>query len=231
MATLKDDIKDFGNWNVPTSWNEVTLKQFSEIEKFYENKDKDFNVREVLQIFCNKTEDEVNELPIEFTEKILKCLAFINEEKLDWGEPKNYIDIDNERYTIHFENQLKTGEYIMVDSIIKSDPHNYASILAVLCRKEGEIYDSKFENEILPSRVEMFERMPVTKLTGLVAFFFDLSLLYMNNSQLFTQAEAVLNHIRKHYETSIRNGRWWELCTLLQTKKLLRLLKSIKSTS
>lgn len=230
MAALKEDIKDFGNWTVPSSWNEVTLKQFQEIEKFYENKDKDFDVKEVLQIFCQKTEDEVNELPIEFTEKILEHLQFVN-TRFDWGESKNWVEIDGERYTIHFENQLKTGEYIMVDSIIKSDPHNYASILAVLCRKEGEIYDSKFENEILPSRVEMFEKLPITKVMPLVGFFFDLSLLYMNNSQLFTQAEAVLNHIRKHYETSIRNGRWWELCTLLQTKKLLRLLKSIKSTS
>jgi hypothetical protein len=230
MVVRENGVIDFQEWNVPTSWDEVTLKQFQEIEKFYEGKDKDFNVKEVLQIFCQKTEDEVNELPIEFTEKILEHLQFVN-TKFDWGESKNWVEIDGERYTIHFENQLKTGEYIMVDSIIKSDPHNYASILAVLCRKEGEIYDSKFENEILPSRVEMFERMPVTKLMGLVAFFFDLSLLYMNNSQLFTQTEAVLNHIRKHYETSIRNGRWWELCTLLQTKKLQKLLKSIKYTS
>lgn len=230
MATLKEDIKDFGNWKVPSSWNEVTLKQFSEIEKFYENKDKDFNVREVLQIFCQKTEDEVNELPIEFTEKILKCLAFINEEKLDWGEPKNYIDIDNERYTIHFENQLKTGEYIATDTLVKSDRHNYAGILGILCRKDGEIYDSKFENEILPTRVEMFERMPVTKLLPLIGFFFDLSILYMNNSQLYMAVGEAIASIQSSIKTSHNIGVLQRHYMLWQTKKLRKLLRSIKYT-
>lgn len=230
MDILKDEIKDFGEWNCPTSWNEVTLKQYQEIEKFYEDKDKEFDLREVLQIFCNKTEDEVNELPIEFANILLDKLSFVG-STLDWGKPSNSIEIDGEKYTIHFENQLKTGEYVASDSVIKSDKHNYAAILGILCRKENEIYDSHFENEVLPQRIELFERQPITKILPLIGFFLQLSLLYMNNTQLFTQAEAVLNHIRKHYETSIRNGRWWELCTLLQTKKLLRLLKSIKSTS
>lgn len=229
MATLKEDIKDFGNWNVPTSWNEVTLKQFSEIEKFYENKDKDFNVREVLQIFCQKTEDEVNELPIEFTEKILEHLQFVN-TRFDWGESKNWVEIDGERYTIHFENQLKTGEYIAADAVIKADPHNYSGILAILCRKDGEIYDSKFENEILPSRVEMFEKLPITKVMPLVGFFFDLSMLYLESTQLYSHLEEAISLIAKSGETSLRNGDLSALYTLWQTKRLRKSLKSIKNT-
>lgn len=228
MATLNEDIKDFGNWTVPSSWDEVTLKQFSEIEKFYENKDKDFNVKEVLQIFCNKTEDEVNELPIEFTEKILEHLAFVN-TKFDWGESKNWVEIDGEKYTIHFESQLKTGEYVAADSVIKADKHNYSGILAILCRKEGETYDSKFENETLPSRIEMFEKLPITKVMPLVGFFFDLSMLYLESTQLYSHLEEAISLIAKSGETSLRSGDLSALYTLWQTKRLRKSLKSIKN--
>lgn len=229
MAALKEDIKDFGNWTVPSSWNEVTLKQFQEIEKFYENKDKDFDVKEVLQIFCQKTEDEVNELPIEFTEKILEHLQFVN-TRFDWGESKNWVEIDGERYTIHFENQLKTGEYVAADSVIKADAHNYSGILAILCRKDGEIYDSHFENEVLPSRVEMFEKLPITKVMPLVGFFFDLSMLYLESTQLYSHLEEAISLIAKSGETSLRNGDLSALYTLWQTKRLRKSLKSIKNT-
>lgn len=229
MVVREDGVVDFQEWNVPTSWDEVSLKMFSEIEKFYENKDKDFNVREVLQIFCQKTEDEVNELPIEFTEKILEHLQFVN-TRFDWGESKNWVEIDGERYTIHFENQLKTGEYIAADAVIKADPHNYAGILAILCRKDGEIYDSKFENEVLPSRVEMFEKLPITKVMPLVGFFFDLSILYMNNSQLYTMAEEAIASILSSIKTSHNIGVLQRHYMLWQTKKLRKLLRSIKYT-
>lgn len=223
-----NEIKDFGEWNVPSSWGEVTLKMFQDIERYYEDKDKEFDVREVLQIFCNKTEDEVNELPLEFTEKILEHLTFVN-TKFDWGESKNYVDIDGERYTIHFENQLKTGEYVAADSVIKADKHNYAGILAILCRKEDEKYDSQFENEVLQSRVEMFEKLPITKVMPLVGFFLDLSLLYLENTQLYSHLEEAVSLIARSGETSLRNGDLSALYTLWQTRKLRKSIKSIKN--
>ena len=48
-----ENVIDFGSWTVPTSWEEITLKQFQEIEKYYSNKDKDFDIRDVLHIFTN----------------------------------------------------------------------------------------------------------------------------------------------------------------------------------
>jgi len=231
MDTLIEVEKDYGEWTVPSKWADVTLKQMQEIESYYDGKDaEDFDVREVLQIFCNKTKDEVDELPIEFTEKILQHLTFINNEKLEYGEPKNSVEIDGEVYSIHYENQLRTGEYVAVDSVIKDDKHNYAGILAILCRKEGEVYDSRFENEVLPSRVEMFENISVVKLLPLVSFFFELSLLYMNNSRLYTAAEEAINLIAQDITSSKRNGALWRRYMLWRVKKLQRSLQSIKHT-
>lgn len=228
MVILEDGVVDFQEWTAPTSWDEVTLKMYSEIEKFYEDKDKEFDLREVLQIFCNKTEDEVNELPIEFANILLDKLSFVG-STLDWGKPSNSIEIDGEKYTIHFENQLKTGEYVASDSVIKADKHNYAAILGILCRKDGEIYDSHFENEVLPSRIELFERQPITKILPLVGFFLQLSLISMNHTQLFSKVEEIINLIQQNGVNSLKNGDLSVLSTLWQTRKLKRLLKSIKS--
>ena len=168
-----ENIIDLGVWNVPKSWDEVSLKQYQEIERLYDGKDKDFDIREVLHILTNHSEDEINMLPIDFLEKIMGSLTFL-QEPIKEEEPRNWIEIDGERYTVHTENQLKTGEYVASDTALKGDKHNYAGILAILCRKEGELYDSKFENEVLEDRIKMWEGVPVTEILPLIGFFLQL---------------------------------------------------------
>ena len=55
--------------------------------------------------------------------------------------------------------KLKTGEFVAIDTILKSDPHDYISIFAVLCRKDGEIYDSKFEAEEFDKEFPVREKL------------------------------------------------------------------------
>ena len=229
MVTLEDGVVDFQEWVVPTSWEEVTLKQFQNVERLYDEKESNFTITEVLQAFTDKPKDEIDALPLEFSEKMIGMLDFVN-DKIQYGEPHNYIDIDGERYTIHFENQLRTGEYIAADAVIKADPHNYAGILAILCRKEGEVYDSHYENEVLPSRIEMFENIPVTKIMPLIGFFLNLSLVLLNNSQLYSMAEEMVKSIQQDIKSSRKNGALWRVYMLWQTKKLRKLLRSIKYT-
>lgn len=229
MVTLEDGVVDFQEWNVPRSWDEVTLKQFQNVEKLFDEKESNFTITEVLQAFTDKPKDEIDALPLEFSEKMIGMLSFVY-DRIDYGEPHNYIDIDGERYTIHFENQLRTGEYIAADAVIKADPHNYAGILAILCRKEGEVYDSHFENEVLPSRVEMFEKLPVTKIMPVVGFFLNLSLVLLNNSQLYSMAEEAIASILSSIKTSHNIGVLQRHYMLWQTKKLRKLLRSIKYT-
>lgn len=219
---------DLGEWTVPSSWYEVTLKQLQEIQNFYKDKDRSFNVKEVLHIFTDKTEDDINALPIQFAEKLLEHMMFLQQEP-NWGEPTNKIVIDGEEYKIHFENQLKTGEYVAADAVIKSDDTNYAAILGILCRKEGEIYDSHYENEVLPSRIEMFERQSVTKVMPLVAFFLTLSEISILPTLLSSKMEEAVNHIAKNGEISLRNGDLSALSILYQTRKLKKSLESIKN--
>ena len=223
-----ENVIDFGSWTVPTSWEEITLKQFQEIEKYYSDKDKDFDIREVLHIFTNKTEDEINELPIVFTNELMNKLMFLKDKPKDY-EPSNFIEIDGVRYSINIMEKLKTGEFVAIDTILKSDPHDYISIFAVLCRKDGEIYDSKFEAEEFDKRVELMGKQPAIKMFPLIAFFFNLYIVRMTHSQLYSEVEEGLNLIQQNIDNSENLGVFKRRSLNSQMKKLRKLLKSNKS--
>ena len=82
---MDNNTIDYGSWTVPTSWDDITLKMFEDIERYYSDKDKNFDAREVLHIFTNKTVEEINELPIEITEILMNKLLFLQEKpKRSW---------------------------------------------------------------------------------------------------------------------------------------------------
>ena len=222
-------IKDFGEWNCPTKWDDVTLKIYQEIDKYYKDKDKKFDVRDVLHILTNKSDDEINELPAEFLDTILTHLIFLTTTP-EVGEPSNKIKIDGEVYMVNVMEKLKLGEYVAVDNVIKADASDYASILAILCRKEGEVDDSKFEAEVFEKRKEMFENQPVTKILPLISFFLDLYMVSKIPSQLFSAVEEGINLIQQSIKNSENLGAFKKLSLNWQMKKLRKSLKSIKRT-
>lgn len=223
--------KDFGEWNVPSSWDELTLGKFQELERLYDTEDgneRKFDVRDVLDLMTDRTKDEINELPIEFTDSLLRKMYWLHEQP-DFGKPSNKITVDGVQYTVHNENEMKFGEYVALDTALKGDKHNYAAMLAILCRKEGEIFDAKFENEVLPSRIEFWKNVSVMKVMPIVSFFLELSSMSLQVSQLSSEIQEGINHILKHIETSKRNGVFSALYTKWQTRKLKKLQKSIKN--
>lgn len=225
---MDNETIDYGKWTVPTKWEEVTLKQFQDIERYYEDKDKKFDVREVLHIFTDHTQDEINALPIDFLEEIMTHLIFLQTKPED-KEPSNKIVIDGEEYTIHTENKLRTGEYIASDTAMKGDRHNYAAILAILCRKDGEIYDSHFENEVLEDRIKLWEKQPVVNILPLIGFFMECYIVLQMPTQLYSKVEEALDLTRKDIETLQKNGEISKRCMKSQMKKLKKLEKYINS--
>jgi hypothetical protein len=220
---------DYGTWNVPKSWDELDLKTFSKIEEYYSGKDKEFDIREVLSILCDKTQDEVNSLPMEFTEKIVSQLSWLGEEPKH-GEPTNKMKINGEEYIVNFQSKLTFGEYAATEMVRKDNPHNYAAILAILCRKEGEKYDSTFENEVLPSRIEMWEKQPMMKVMPILFFFINLFVTLQMSTQLSSEVEEGLNHIRQSIDNSPKIGVFKKYYLKWRMKTLLKSLKSINYT-
>ena len=221
--------KDFGEWKVPQSWDDLTLGKFQELERLYDgDEERKFDVRDVLDLMTDRTKDEINELPIEFTDMLLRKMYWLHEQP-DFGKPSNKVTIDGVQYTVHNENEMKFGEYVALDTAMKGDKHNYAAMLAILCRKEGEIFDAKFENEILPSRIEFWKNVSVMKVMPIVSFFLELSSMSLQVSQLSLEVQEGINHILKHIETSKQNGVFSALYTKWQVRKLKKLQKSIKN--
>lgn len=221
--------KDFGEWKVPSSWDDLTLGKFQELERLYDgDEERKFDVRDVLDLMTDRTKDDINELPIEFTDSLLRKMYWLHEQP-DFGKPSNKITVDGVQYTVHNENEMKFGEYVALDTALKGDKHNYAAMLAILCRKDGEIFDAKFENEVLPSRIEFWKNVSVMKVMPIVSFFLELSSMSLQVSQLSLEIQEGINHILKHIETSKRNGVFSALYTKWQVRKLKKLQKSIKN--
>lgn len=223
------DNIDYGQWTVPTSWDEITLKMFEDIERYYDDKDKKFDARDVLQIFTNKSMDEINALPMELTEMLMDKLLFLQEKPQD-VEPSNKVKIDGEEYIINVMEKLKTGEYVTIDTILKGDKYDYGSILAVICRKKDEVYDSKFEAEVFENRKEMWERQPIMKIMPTLGFFLNLYMTLRIPTQLSLEVEEELNRIQKRIETSEKLGAFRKRYLNWRMRRLRKLLKSSKST-
>lgn len=220
------DIIDLGSVEVPTSWNDISLKKFQDIERYYDDKDRQFNVIDVLDILIEKDRDYIMSLPEEFLNIILERLAFL-QTKPEEKEPRNWVDINGERYTVNTQNKLKVGEYIASDAVLKSDPHNYAAILAVLARKTGEEYDSKFENETLEDRIKMFEQVPVTDVLPVVGFFLALYMTSVIPSRLSSSIREGIDLTRNNIETSHKNGEISKRSMKSLMKKLKKLERSL----
>lgn len=158
---------DFGKITIPTKWSEVTLKQFQELMKIYNQEDKD--ILDILSLFTQKSKKELRQMPSEFIETMLAHLQFMN-TKLE-VEPSSQIDIDGKIYRINYTEKLKFGEFVDVETLIKEDKYNWAAMLAMLCRLEGEIYDDDFIADQLDARIKMYESLPIDRALQLVNFF------------------------------------------------------------
>lgn len=223
---MNDNIIDLGTVTIPTNWDEVTLLQFQDLQRIY--KDEDFDIRKILTIFIGKTEDELNGMPVEFLDIMLDKLKFLYEKPLQ-QEPSNEMEIDGEIYKINYQNKLKVGEYVAAEMVLKDDKYNYAGLLAVLCRKENEIYDSKYENEILEDRIKLFQNQPITKVLPIIDFFLRLSMTLQLPIALSTEAEELINRSVQTIKTLQTNGHLSKHSMRQHMKTLMKLKESIKN--
>lgn len=221
---MDNNIVDFKSWTIPTSWDEVKLSVFQKLEK--EKANEDMQIIDILHILADKTKDEVMELPSEFIDIMLSKLQFLT-TPMPQQEPSYKIEIDGETYQINFMEKLRVGEFIAVEMATKNDEHNYANMLAILCRKEGEIYDSTFENEVLPSRIELFENQPVTKIMPLINFFLVRYILLQAPSQLSIKIKEGINQERENIQNLYKNGEVSKHIMKSAMKTLKKLEKTI----
>ena len=213
-------------FTVPVSWDDITLEFFTGIKRLYVEDEKPSQTA-LLAYILNKEEAEVRELPMSVTDALVESMAFLN-TKITQAQ-SNQIEIDGEIYKINIEEELKFGEYVDAQTVLEADENNLAAILAIVCRKEDEVYDDAFIAKELNSRIELFNKQSMTKIQPLINFFLNSSAISIQAIQSFSEAlkENIMTTLEA-YENSLKNGHGKGLSTALQMIKLRRLKKSLK---
>ena len=140
-----------------------------------------------------RSEEEVDALPVQFANALLARMDFIRERPEI--EPSVSCEIGGERYSVNVIEEMKLGEFVAVETVLSSDKDDVAGVLAVVCRKDGEVYTSEFENKFFPQRRQMFLDAPCTKVLPVVAFFLLRWEICENSSRRYSMLkEEVLNY-------------------------------------
>ena len=218
---------DFGKITVPTKWDDITLKQFQELMKIYNQEDKD--ILDILSLFTQKSKKELRQMPSEFIETMLVHLQFMN-TKLE-VEPSSQIDIDGKIYRINYTEKLKFGEFVDVETLIKEDKYNWAAILAMLCRLEGEVYDDDFIADKLDGRIKMYEELPINKALQLINFFLKLKLRYITyslRSSTLKEGKEEVESLVQSIRDSLKDGAGTRLNSIYAKIELRKLEKQLR---
>lgn len=181
--------KDFGEWTVPESWDDITLGQLIELDALNESVP---SLTKVVSVLTGKPLDIVEQLPLQFTNAILSRMEFIKERPEI--EPSVSCEIGGERYSVNVVEDMKLGEFVAVETVLSADKDDVAGVLAVVCRKGGEVYDTEFENKVVEERKKMFLDAPCTKVLGVIGFFLlRYSLLNQSSLRYSQMKEQALN--------------------------------------
>lgn len=219
---------NFGKITVPTKWEEVTLKQFTELLTIYDKENKD--ILDIISMFTGRSKDELRKYPMDFINEILIHLQFMN-TPLNI-KPSNYVEIDGKKYSVNYMEKLKFGEFVDVETIIKDNKYNYPAILGILCRMEGEVYDDDFIAEKLNDRVKMFEELDMPSAMRLINFFLKLSLrsiAYTQKSLAIQQGKEQAELLAQSIRDSLKDGDLKKLDMIYAKTELRKLEKSLKS--
>lgn len=218
---------DFGKINIPTKWEDITLKQFQELMKIYEQEDKD--ILDILALFSGRDKKELKQMPKEFIDTMLVHLQFMN-TTLE-VEPKSSIEIQGETYKINYTEKLKFGEFVDVEGLIKDDKYNYAALLGILCRKDKEIYDDDFIADKLDDRIKMFEELSIEQALQLINFFLKLklrSIAYTQKSLALQEGKELAESLVQSTRDLVKDGAGNMFDSIYVKRELKRLEKSLR---
>ena len=227
---MDENTIDYGNWICPRSWNDITLKQLQDIQKLYSGDNQtERNIIDYIHILTNHTREEVEALPYEFTERLLEEMSFLL-TPLPEVKPSTEVYVNGEKYVANTQEKMRTGEFVATQMALQNDANNYAAILAIIARKEGEKYDSKFENETLAERIELFKQAKALDVLPLVTFFLQRYAVLEMPIQLSGAIEEEIDDLyAKLTESSTKSGLGSKLSTWRQKRTLRKLKKSIRA--
>lgn len=208
MSKRKETVvaKDYGNITVPTSWDEVKLKDFIALMKLQESEGKDeLSIVDIMAALTGTDKKYIYSLPSDFANTIMAHLLFLNEPLKE--EPKAEVEINGDIYKINYMEKLKFGEYTDANTVMANDKFDYASLLAILCRRDGEVYDDDYIADHIEKRTEMWNNQPITKVYPLITFFLTLHAMSGKHlEQYLTTTEDQLLQLVRDIKNSAKRG-------------------------
>lgn len=216
------------NFNIPTRWEDITLKAFQDIKRLYAQYEGSTPpAYKLIALLSGEDETKIKEAQALVVEAVMEEMTFLVTPITD--EISNKIEVDNTTYVINNEEKLRFGEFVDCNTVLEADNANLAAILGIVCRKEGELYNDDFIANTLDSRVSMYEQQSMDKIQPLINFFLNASTTSEQTIQSYLKAlEVQTSHILEHYENSMKNGTGKRLFMSFQMMKLRKLKKQLK---
>ena len=262
-----ETVIDFGDIKVPTKWEEVTLQMLTDYltlshekeealkkdkleakknkQEAPNDKDEKYTIsdKDILRIFTNFDISKYDILPVELYEAIMSNFSFLVED-MPVMKPSKELFFNNVHFVINDMESLKVKEYDSADMVLRNNPYDYPSLLAILCREckgkktdhvtgitylINEDYDTEFANHIFDARREMFAKIPMSKVMPLISFFLLKGLESSNHFQNSIQTIALqLKEAVENMQDSLNSMGSRKWLFLPQMIKLKKYKKSIK---
>lgn len=172
MSELRIDNKIY---ELPESWNDVTVKQYREMYNLDEDIT-DFERRiEMMKILTPIESELIDQLNIEHFSNIEQHLLWFNEPIV--YEDKDYIELDGDKYYFYTDfKKFSIGEVISVELLEKEADGNllkvYNKLLCIFLRKKDDEGNyEEFKNTFM-NRAELFDTAKIVEVNQTLSFFF-----------------------------------------------------------
>ena len=268
-----ETVLDFGNIKVPTKWEEVTLQMLSDYltlshekeealkkdkleakknkQEAPNEKDEKYTLtdKDILKIFTNFDISKYDILPVELYESIMSNFAFLIED-MPVTKPSKELYYNDIHFVVNDMESLKVKEYDSADMVLRNNPYDYPSLLAILCREckgkktdhvtgctylINEDYDTEFANHIFDARREMFANMPITQTMPVISFFLLKGL--ESNGHFQNSLKTIARQLKEAVENmqdslnSMGLKKWLYLPQMIKLRKFKKSIDSILQNS
>lgn len=180
---------------VPTTLNDITLGQYQKYIKVVDQNEgaDEFLNKKLIEIFCNITLRDVEQIPMVEAEKVISILGKAFEEKPNLIRHFKLLDVD--MGFIPKLDDISLGEFIDLENTI-SDWQQMHKAMAVLFRTVN--FKSRDKYTIAPYSPNediqnLMKEMPLDVVMGAMVFFYDLGRELSTATLSFMEAEMKKN--------------------------------------
>lgn len=187
--------------NVPTNWDDITIKKYQKFLKVSKN----LNELEMLSVLCDVSVKVIKKMKVKDRKMIVeKMNTFINKKPTE--QLQNIIEFKGKEYGfIPNFSKLTTGEFVDLESYMKNSNQSLHYIMSILYRpitiRKGKFYKIEAYNPNIET-AENFLDLPMTCVLSAFNFFFHLGeslLAIMNN---YSRKEMMKANNKEHFKAS-----------------------------